>query len=174
MIVAIRNKIENDEFEFSRHATDQSVLRNIKVDEIRQAFLNGKIIEDYPDDKYGQSCLILGYTKNNRALHIQCSYPSRSLIKIITIYEPSAQEWIDDKNEGKYKMVRKEQLVEQKVTYSIFMDDKFYIIENVPARVNRDTGEQYFSPGTVEKIHNIIHSQPKPVKTITTPVFEFV
>jgi len=71
-------------------------------------------------------------------------------------------------------MFREEKLVEQKVTYSIFMDDKFYIIENVPARVNPETGEQYFSPGTVEKIHNIIHSQLKPVKTIKTPVFEFV
>ena len=101
MIVAIRNKINSNEFEFSRHATDQSVLRNIKVEEIRQAFLNGEIIEDYPDDKYGPSCLILGYTNNNRALHIQCSYPFRSLIKIITIYEPSAQEWIDDKKRRK-------------------------------------------------------------------------
>ena len=78
------------------------------------------------------------------------------------------------KRQGRCKMNREEKLVEQKVTYSIFMDDKFYIIENVPARVNRDTGEQYFSPGTVEKIHNIIHSQLKPVKTIKTPVFEFV
>ncbi len=78
------------------------------------------------------------------------------------------------KRKGRNKMFREEKLVEQKVTYSIFMDDKFYIIENVPARVNPETGEQYFSPGTVEKIHNIIHSQLKPVKTIKTPVFEFV
>ncbi|HPG40323.1 MAG TPA: DUF4258 domain-containing protein [bacterium] len=101
MIVAIRNKINNDEFEFYKHATDQSVLRNIKVDEVRQAISNGEIIEDYPNDKYDPSCLILGYTNNNRALHIHCSYPSRSIIKIVTIYEPSAQEWSDDKKKRK-------------------------------------------------------------------------
>ncbi|HPG41221.1 MAG TPA: hypothetical protein PLP19_08135 [bacterium] len=78
------------------------------------------------------------------------------------------------KNEGIYSMVSEERLVEQKVTYSIFMNEKFYIIENVPARVNPETGEQYFTPGTVEKIQNIIHSSHKPVKTIKTPVFEFV
>ena len=45
-----------------------------------------QIIEDYPDDKYGPSCLILGFTLTNRPVHIQCSYPSRPLIKIITLY----------------------------------------------------------------------------------------
>jgi hypothetical protein len=98
MILEIRNKIIQNEFEFSKHATDQSVLRNIRVDEIRQAILNGEIIEDYPEDKYGPSCLILGFTENNRPIHIHCSYPSRIIIKIITVYEPSRNEWIDLKN----------------------------------------------------------------------------
>ncbi len=35
---------------------------------------------------------------------------------------------------------------EQTVTYTLLKDGKFYIIENVPARVNEETGEQYFSP----------------------------
>ena len=70
-------------------------------------------------------------------------------------------------------MFREEKLINQKVTYSIFKDGKFYIIENVPARVNPETGEQFFSPGTVEKIQKIIRGHLKPVKTINTPVFEF-
>jgi hypothetical protein len=97
MIFEIRNKIIKNKFEFSKHATDQSVLRNIRVDEIRQAILNGEIIEDYPEDKYGPSCLIFGFTENGRPIHIHCSYPSRKIIKIITIYEPSRNEWIDFK-----------------------------------------------------------------------------
>ncbi len=70
-------------------------------------------------------------------------------------------------------MLREEKLIDQKVTYSIFKDGQFYIIENVPARVNEETGEQFFSPGTVKKIHQIIHGDLKPVKTIKTPIFEF-
>lgn len=40
-----------------------------------------------------------------------------------------------------------EQLVERTVTYTLLKDDKFYIIEGVPAGVNVETGEQLFSPG---------------------------
>ncbi len=35
-----------------------------------------------------------------------------------------------------------ETLVEQKVTYTLEVNGKFYLIENVPARVNPETGER--------------------------------
>lgn len=34
-------------------------------------------LEDYPDDKYGLSCLLLGYTTPDKPLHIQVSYPPK-------------------------------------------------------------------------------------------------
>ena len=61
----------------------------------REAFGNAEVIEDYPEDKYGPSCLILERTRANRPLHIQCSHPSRPVIKIITLYEPDTRLWID-------------------------------------------------------------------------------
>jgi len=54
-----------------------------------------ELVEDYPEDKYGPSCLILGFTKTGRPLHIQCSYASRPLIKITTLYEPDPDLWVD-------------------------------------------------------------------------------
>lgn len=95
MIEQIRTKIQAGQFEFSKHAVDQSILRQISVQELREAIANGEIIEDYPEDKYGPSCLILGYTQAGRPLHIQCSYPFRPLIKIITLYEPDPVHWLD-------------------------------------------------------------------------------
>ncbi len=95
LIDGIREKISRDAFEYSQHALDQSILRRIRVDELRAAILAGEIIEDYPEDKYGPSCLVLGFTKSGRALHVQCSYPSRSRIKIITVYEPDPSRWTD-------------------------------------------------------------------------------
>jgi hypothetical protein len=92
----IRRKIAEDQFEFSKHAVDQSILRGIHVQEIKEAFARGQVIEDYPDDKYGPSCLISGLTQANRPLHVQCSYPSRPLIKIITVYEPNSNLWNND------------------------------------------------------------------------------
>ena len=68
---------------------------------------------------------------------------------------------------------RKERLVDEEVTYTLFKDGQFYIVENVPARVDVETGEQYFSPKTVEQLHKIILGQDKPVRTIETPVYNF-
>jgi len=92
----IRCKFAEGQFEFSKHAVDQSILRQVRVQEVREAVVNGQIIEEYPDDKYGPSCLICGWTQAQRPIHLQCSYPSRPLIKIITVYEPLPQKWNDD------------------------------------------------------------------------------
>jgi hypothetical protein len=94
MIEGIREKISAGQFEFSKHAVDQSILRLVTLQEIRQVVAEGEIIAD---DKYGPSCLILGYTQTGRPLHIQCSYPSRPWVKIITLYEPDANLWVDFK-----------------------------------------------------------------------------
>ncbi len=95
LIDDIRAKVANDQFEFSRHAVDQSNLRSIIVQEVREAIAAGDVIEDYPGDKYGPSCLLLGFTVEGRSLHVQCSHPSRPLIKIITLYEPDPDQWVD-------------------------------------------------------------------------------
>ena len=98
MIEEIREKISAGLFEFSKHAVDQSIVRRITVQDVREAISRGEIIEDYPDDKYGPSCLIfVALSGSGRPLHIQCSYPSRPLVKIITLYEPDANLWVDFK-----------------------------------------------------------------------------
>lgn len=97
-IAKIVGKIKSRQYQFSKHAVDQSIVRGISVPEIEQAISeNALIIEDYPNDKYGPCCLILGYTKNGRPLHIQCSYPNRSLVKIITLYQPDPKLWVNDR-----------------------------------------------------------------------------
>ena len=95
MAVRVRRKVEKGQFEFSKHAVDQAIVRHITVSEVREAVETCEIIEDYPDDKRGPSCLLLGLTRGGRPLHVQCSYPSRPLVKIITVYEPGPDLWID-------------------------------------------------------------------------------
>lgn len=97
MIDELRSKIAAYQFEFTKHALDQSILRGITVQELREAIAAGEVIEDYPEDKYGPSCLVFGLTKSNRPIHIQCSHPSRELVKIITLYQPDPEQWIDYK-----------------------------------------------------------------------------
>ena len=66
-----------------------------------------------------------------------------------------------------------ETLTDRFVTYSLEMEGKFYIVENVPARVNEETGEQYFAPETVEQIQKKIRGNVAPKKTVETPVFDY-
>jgi hypothetical protein len=92
----IRAKFERREFEFTKHAVDQSIIRDISVAEVEEMIaMRSEIVEDCPDGKYGPSCLVLGFTNAGRPLHIQCSYPIRPLVKIITLYEPDPDLWID-------------------------------------------------------------------------------
>ncbi len=90
----VLRQLSQGEFEFTRHAFRRAVERNISESEIRQAARNGRLVEDYPDDKYAPSCLILGFTEIGRPLHIQVSYADTEYARIITLYEPDPREWI--------------------------------------------------------------------------------
>jgi hypothetical protein len=97
MIAEVHEKVAQGQFEFSQHTVDQSILRHISVQEFREAIAHGEITKDYPHDKYGPNCLILGFTQVGRPLHLRCSYPSGPLVKIVTLYQPEPQFWIDFK-----------------------------------------------------------------------------
>jgi hypothetical protein len=68
---------------------------------------------------------------------------------------------------------RDERLVERRVTYTLKHEGKFYIVHNVPARVNKETGEQFFSPATVERLQRVILGHQNPTGFIETPVYEY-
>jgi hypothetical protein len=64
-------------------------------------------------------------------------------------------------------------LVERRGTCSLETEGKFYIVENVPARVGEETDEQYFSVTTLERLRQIIMAPTEPNKIIETPVYEY-
>ena len=93
-LVTLRKQLAAGKFEFSRHAFRRAVERNISDQEIREAGRQAEIIEEYPDDKFSASALLLGFTATERPLHFQVSLMDTPLVKIITIYEPNPNEWI--------------------------------------------------------------------------------
>ena len=68
--------------------------RMISMAEVRHVVENGKLIEDYPEDVRGHSCLILGYGEGGRPIHVVCS-PKTEYLAVITAYIPSEQAWED-------------------------------------------------------------------------------
>ena len=97
MIEDIRIKIAAGRFILTLHASLACEKRDISKEEIVQVILDGEVIEDYPNDKYGPSCLIFGYTGTGRPLHVQTTYPTREPIRVITTYEPDPAKWIDSR-----------------------------------------------------------------------------
>ena len=66
-----------------------------------------------------------------------------------------------------------ETLVEKQVTYTLNMNGKIVLIENVPARVNEETGEQFFSPSTVERLQKTIFDRKEPDHFVQVPVYNY-
>jgi hypothetical protein len=64
-------------------------------------------------------------------------------------------------------------LEETYIIYTLIHDDELIVVENVTARVDTATGEQFFSPATVERLQNIVWGKRRPKRTIRTPVYEF-
>ena len=64
----------------------------ITVQEVRRVVLRGEIVEDYPEDVRGHSCLILGTGDEARKLHVICA-PKEDFLAIITAYVPEVKEW---------------------------------------------------------------------------------
>jgi hypothetical protein len=92
-IALIRDKIREGDYHWRQHAIERSIERDIAEEEVVEAILTGMIIEEYPEDKYGPSCLIFGRTVRGRPIHVQCSLPPD--VWIITVYEPNPNEWVD-------------------------------------------------------------------------------
>lgn len=79
---------------FTAHALDEmnDESQIITVAEVKSVIFKGEIIENYPEDKRGHSCLMLGFGEKKRPLHIVCA-PKDEYLAIITAYAPDIKEW---------------------------------------------------------------------------------
>jgi hypothetical protein len=91
----IKEKVKNSKYKISFTHTEKLRQRRIEIRELEEAILAGEIIERYPTDPRGPSCLILGYTRRDRPLHVVCGIIEEDLL-VITAYEPSLEEWEPD------------------------------------------------------------------------------
>lgn len=95
-IQPIQEAIRDRGLFFTDHAVRQMIKRAITDTEVQEAILKGEIIEEYPEDKYGSSCLIYGDTSQGRPLHVLCSAPPR--VRVITTYQPHPDKWVNHRH----------------------------------------------------------------------------
>ncbi len=81
--------------EVTAHAVMQIKSRKIKLNDIYKCIACGEIIEQYPNDKYYPSCLVLYFRVNGEPLHFVCSVGDNK-IYIITAYNPDLERWESD------------------------------------------------------------------------------
>jgi hypothetical protein len=67
----------------------------VSSSEVAAAVMKGELIEDYPNDPRGHSCLMLGFGETGRAIHVVCS-PKDEYLAIITAYLPDPSQWSED------------------------------------------------------------------------------
>ena len=82
---------------FLPHALRQMLRpdRMIRRAEVRRVITEGEVIEEYPKDARGHSCLLLGFGDRERPIHVVCA-PREDYLAIITAYLPDAHEWSSD------------------------------------------------------------------------------
>ena len=66
--------------------------RMILAAEVRNVVERGELVEDYPEDVHGHSCLILGYKPDDTPIHVVC-LPKDDYLAVIPAYIPNIEEW---------------------------------------------------------------------------------
>lgn len=95
----IKKKVRSGEYDLSLHAHNERQEEQITASEIEKVLLKGAIIEKYPHDPRGKSCLVAGMV-SEKPLHVVCGMRGNRLL-VVTVYRPKPPVWIDYKTRAK-------------------------------------------------------------------------
>ena len=93
LLAAIQAEVRSGRHRVTLHAISRAGAHNVALDEVEVAILStaAAVIEDYPSDPRGASCLLYGMMPGGAILHVVCSHPPQ--VAIITCYRPTALMW---------------------------------------------------------------------------------
>ena len=84
----LRDSIKKNYYYVSRHADQERLKDNLTIPELEEALVSGCILEEYADTGRGLSCLVAGFTKVGKPLHLVCGVRGSELV-LITVYIPT-------------------------------------------------------------------------------------
>lgn len=88
----IQRRIKKKDYLFSEHADEEKTKDKLKIEEIEDAILSGKVIEERLDDPRGESRLIVGKSSSGKMIHIVIGLRFGKPV-IVTNYIPNKIEW---------------------------------------------------------------------------------
>ena len=91
----IQTLFQNRSVKWSTHCLERMQERDILRDDVISCVLRGEIIEDYPNDFPYPSCLIFGYTTQEKVLHIVIG-ADETTAYVINAYYPSTDKFEAD------------------------------------------------------------------------------
>jgi hypothetical protein len=91
----IRAEVAAQSYEISLHADDERLADGLTISQVEQALLSCEIIEHYPDDPRGESCLVVGFTPEAASVHTVCGKNRSGHLILITVYIPTMPKWRD-------------------------------------------------------------------------------
>lgn len=98
-ITTIRRRVKTGEYDLSEHAHRERQEEQITIQDIERTLLKGDILEKYPQDPRGESCLVAGIVKN-KPIHAICGFRGEKLL-IVTVYIPKPPTWIGYRTRAK-------------------------------------------------------------------------
>jgi len=101
----IRRLVRHGNYEFSFHAQQERLEENLDITEIAAALVGtAEILEEYPSDPRGESCLVLGFA-GARPIHVVLGWAIKKQdgskrLRVITVYIPSLPKWVNPRTRG--------------------------------------------------------------------------
>lgn len=84
----IIERVASEHYRWSRHGDRERQNDALTLDEVEQALLNGRILEQYSNTGRGESCLVVGFADNGKPIHIVCGRQDDWMV-VITVYLPT-------------------------------------------------------------------------------------
>ena len=88
----VGSKVKNNHYLWTLHADEERRNDGLEIEEVERALISGQILENYPNDPRGASCLVCGESKEI-PIHVVCGKNNRDWLVIITVYKPKPPKW---------------------------------------------------------------------------------
>ena len=95
LLSEIQTAVRSGAFRMTVHGLREATADGFAIRDVRDAIISprAEILENYPEDPRGASCLMLCWTADERPIHMVVSHPP--VVAVVTVYVPGEDRWQD-------------------------------------------------------------------------------